>query len=167
MASTSFGVIVMVIIIQTACRSWRRWRLPTNAKQRPLESAVIREIVVRFYHCEIRASSQIGGGTEQQKQQQTGMSAAFATTTTPPVAWRHLIWPLLAGQPRLGIWRESVSAFNQYLANDYRLIRPGSRRVLSVQGSGGSSVGTTFLPFRPKLPENHLHSLSVPSATRC
>jgi cyclophilin family peptidyl-prolyl cis-trans isomerase len=133
-------------------------RLPTNAKQRPLESAVIRDCgEILPDGTEIRASQlQNGGGTEQQKQQQTGMSAAFATTTstTGSAASPFGFGLSSQGSSSGGMFGASQSPFStntsQTTTGLFGFGKPKESAFSAGSGSGGSSVGTTPFSFSPK-----------------
>ena len=131
-------------------------RLPTNTKQRPLESAVIRDCgEILPDGTEIRASQlQNGGGTEQQKQQ-AGTGAAFATTTTTSGSTASPFgFGLSQSSSSGGMFGASQSPFSintsQATTSIFGSGKPKESAFSNGSASGGSSVGTSPFSFSPK-----------------
>jgi cyclophilin family peptidyl-prolyl cis-trans isomerase len=125
-------------------------RLPTNTKQRPLESAVIRDCgEILPDGTEIRASQLQNGGETKKQNQQTGTDVAFATTTTiSGSAASPFGFGLSQGSSSGGMFGASQSSFSTNTSQTTTSIKESAFSAGSA--SEGSSVGTTPFSFSPR-----------------
>jgi cyclophilin family peptidyl-prolyl cis-trans isomerase len=131
-------------------------RLSTNAKQRPLESAVIQDCgEILPDGTEIRASQlQNGGGTKRLKEQ-TSTGAAFTTTATNSGTTASPFgFGLSQGSSSGGMFGASQSPFStntsQATTSIFGSGKPKESAFGTGSASGGSSVGTTPFSFSPE-----------------
>jgi hypothetical protein len=131
-------------------------RLPTNAKQRPFELAVIQDCgEILPDGTEIRASQlQNGFGMAQQKQQTGTVAISTTTNTTSGTAASPFGFGLSQGSSSGGLFGASQSPFSTNTSQTTTsLFGPGKPKesVFSAgSASGSSSFGTTPFSFSPR-----------------
>jgi cyclophilin family peptidyl-prolyl cis-trans isomerase len=129
-------------------------RLPTNAKQRPLESAVIQDCgEILPDGTEIRASQRQNGGGMAQQKQQTG-TGAISTATTSGSTASPFGFGVSQGSSSGGSFGASQSPFSTNTSQTTTSIfgpgKPKESAFSAGSASGGSTFGTTPFSFSPK-----------------